>query len=310
MSAPNANHKKRVNPDPAAERPNTKRKQGMALVLTSMLLFAVYDALSKYLARHYPVPELLWVRYVTHAVLMLALFGPRMRTGLLKTSRPGLQIVRVLLLVAVTYLFMNGLRYIPLADATAINFLAPLLVTALSSPLLGEKIAPRNWMAVIVGFLGVLIIVRPGGAALSWAVLFPLCSAICYSFYQIMTRKFQGLEHPVTTHFITGLVGLLVSSLAWQSAWLLPSMKDAVLMMCLGITTGVGHYLLIEAFQRMSPAMAAPLTYTHLVWAVLFGTLAFGEIPDVGSLFGILIIAGSGIYIARHQGKKPTPANR
>lgn len=165
-------------------------------------------------------------------------------------------------------------------------------------------------MAVIAGFMAVLIIVRPGGSALSWAVLFPLSSAVCYSFYQIMTRKFQGLEHPVTTHFITGLVGLLVTSLAWQPGWMIPPVQDALLMICLGITTGVGHYLLIEAFQRMSPAMAAPLTYTHLVWAVLFGTLAFGEIPDGGSLLGILIIAGSGIYIARHQGKKPVPANR
>lgn len=111
----------------------------MALVLTSMLLFAVYDALSKYLARHYPVPELLWVRYATHAVLMLVMFGPHMRLRLIQTSRPWLQIVRALLLVVATYLFMNGLRYIPLADATAINFLAPLLVTALSSPLLGKK---------------------------------------------------------------------------------------------------------------------------------------------------------------------------
>ncbi len=282
----------------------TEKKQGIALVLVTMLLFAIYDALSKYLARHYPVPELLWVRYLTHATFMLAVFGPRMRWQLVKTSRPFLQIVRALLLVVVTFLFMNGLRYIPLADATAINFLAPLLVTALSSPLLGEKVDLRGWMAVLFGFIGVLVIVRPGGSSLNWAVLFPFFSAVCYSFYQILTRKFKGAEHPVTTHFITGLVGVVVTSFAWQPGWTMPSLNHALLMMCLGISTGVGHYLLIEAFQRMGPAVAAPFTYTHLVWAVLFGSFAFGEIPDPVTILGILIIAGSGIYVASHHARK------
>lgn len=284
----------------------TDKRQGMALVLITMVLFAVYDALSKYLARHYPVPELLWVRYVTHATLMLVLFGPRMRLRLLKTSQPFLQVLRATLLIAVTFLFMNGLRYIPLADATAINFLAPLLVTALSAPLLGEKVAPRHWAAVVCGFVGVLIIVRPGGASLSWAVLFPFFAAVFYSFYQILTRKFNGAENPVTTHFITGLVGAVVTSLAWQPGWTMPTLHHAFLMIGLGISTGVGHYLLIEAFQRMSPAQAAPFTYTHLVWAVLFGYVVFGEIPDAGSILGLLVIAGSGLYIARSSGQ-PRP---
>ena len=288
----------------AARTPDTNRKQGIALVLVTMLLFAIYDALSKYLARHYPVPELLWARYVTHAALMAALFGPRMRMRLVQTGRPVLQIVRALLLVAVTFLFMNGLRYIPLADATAINFLAPLLVTALSAPVLGEKVDSRNWLAVLFGFVGVLIIVRPGGSALKLAALFPFFSAVCYSFYQILTRKFKGAEHPVTTHFITGVVGMAVTSMAWQPSWTMPTLYHAFLMVCLGISTGVGHYLLIEAFERMGPAVAAPFTYTHLVWAVLFGYMIFGEMPDAGTLIGILVIAGSGLYVARHSGKQ------
>jgi drug/metabolite transporter (DMT)-like permease len=282
----------------------TDRKQGITLVLVTMLLFAIYDALSKYLARHYPVPELLWVRYVTHVLLMLALFGPGMRFGLVKTGRPVLQIIRALLLVVVTFLFMNGLRYIPLADATAINFLAPLLVTALSMPMLREKVGPREWLAVILGFIGVLIIVRPGSASLQLAALFPLSSAVCYSFYQIITRKFKGSENPVTMHFYTGLVGVVASSMAWQPGWRMPGLSDAFLMICLGVSTGVGHYLLIKAFERMSPAVAAPFTYTHLVWAVMFGYLIFGEAPDIGSLLGIMVIVGSGLYVARHHGKQ------
>lgn len=269
-----------------------------------MLLFAIYDALSKYLARHYPVPELLWARYLTHATFMLAVFGPRMRWRLVTTGRPVLQVVRAVLLVAVTFLFMNGLRHIPLADATAINFLAPLLVTAMSAPLLGEKVAPSHWVAVLCGFAGVLIVVRPGSSAMQPAAIYPFLSAVCYSFYQIITRKFKGAENPVTTHFITGLVGLAVTSFAWQPGWMMPTPDHAFFMICLGISTGVGHYLLIEAFQRMGPAVAAPFTYTHLVWAVLFGSLAFGEMPSAGSLLGILIIAGGGIYVARRHGEQ------
>lgn len=278
----------------------TQRRQGIALVLLTMLLFAGYDALSKYLARHYPVPQLLWVRYLTHAGFMLVVFGPRMGWRLVRTGRPVLQILRALLLVAVTYLFMNGLRFMALADATAINFLAPLLVTALSAPLLGEKVPLQNWLAVMVGLVGVLIIVRPGGSALQPAAIFPLGSAICYSLYQILTRRIKGSEHPVTSHFITGLIGVAVTSLGWQASWTMPASYDLGLMVCLGLLTGVGHYLLIEAFQRMAPATAAPFTYTHLVWAVLLGSLVFGEAPSPGTLLGMLVIAGSGIYVARH----------
>ena len=276
------------------------RGQGIALVLVTMLLFAGYDALSKYLAHLYPVSELLWVRYLTHAAFMLALFGPGMGWRLLATRRPLLQVTRALLLVAVTFFVMHGLRHLALADATAIVFLTPLLVTALSGPLLGEKPRLQHWLAGMAGFGGVLIIVRPGGSAFQAAALFPLAASACYSLYQILTRRIKGSEHPVTSHFITGLIGVAVTSLGWQASWTMPASYDLGLMVCLGLLTGVGHYLLIEAFQRMAPATAAPFTYTHLVWAVLLGSLVFGEAPSPGTLLGMLVIAGSGIYVARH----------
>jgi drug/metabolite transporter (DMT)-like permease len=280
---------------------DSERERGVALVLVTMLLFAMHDLISKYMTRHYPVTELLWVRYLVHAAFMLAVFAPRMRLNLLRTRRPVLQTVRALFMVASTFLFMHGLRYLPLGDATAINYVAPLLVTALSVPMLGDKIETRNWVAVCLGFCGVLVIVRPGGGMLQFAALFPFLSAFCSSFYQIITRKFRGSENPITTHFITGLVGLIATSLAWQPDWTMPTPVHAFLMICLGFTTGVGHYLLIEVFQRIEPATAAPFTYTHLVWAMLFGWAIFGDIPDTGTLLGSLIIVGSGIYLARCQ---------
>ena len=279
----------------------SERDRSIALVLVTMLLFVIHDALSKYLTRHYPVTELLWVRYLVHAVFMLAVFGPRMRLDLIRTRRPVLQIVRALLLLGTAFLFMSGLRYLPLADTTAINFLTPLMVAALSVPLLGEKVEARNWVAIVLGFGGVLIIVRPGGGLLQPAALFPFFSACCTSFYQIITRKFRGSENPVTTHFITGLTGAVVTGLAWQANWTAPAPAHAFLMLCMGLVVSIGHYLLIEVFQRMGPAVAAPFTYTQLVWAMLFGLLFFGEVPDADSLLGSLVIVVSGIYLARCQ---------
>jgi drug/metabolite transporter (DMT)-like permease len=262
-----------------------------------MVCFATYDALSKHLAATYPVTELLWVRYATHAGLMLVVFGPAMGLRLVKTSQPVAQVLRVLLLVAVTFLFMNGLKYIRLAEATAINFLAPLLVTALSAPLLKERVPLRSWIAVLVGFAGVLLIVRPG-AGMNAGMLFPLGSAVCYSLYQIMTRRFVGAEHPLTTHFILGSVGLVVTTFTWQASWVVPDTGDVPLMMGLGVATGLGHFLLIKAFEHISPATAAPFTYTHLVWAVLLGFAVFGEVPGLLSVLGILTIGAGGLFNA------------
>lgn len=273
-------------------------RQAVIRVLVVMLLFAGYDALSKYLAPHYPIPQLLWARSAVHVLLMLVLFGGRMRLGLVRTRRPLLQIFRALMLFSVSFLVMLGLRRIPLAETTAIIFLTPLLVTALSAPVLKEKVEAGQWGAVLLGFAGVLLIVRPGASVFEPAVLLPLLGAVCYSLYQILTRRFSGAENPVTTHFYTGLVGLVAASVAWQPDWVIPDWQAACLMAGLGILAGVGHYLLVQAFQHVGPATVAPFSYTQLAWAVLFGYLFFGEMPDVWSLIGILVIAGSGLFVA------------
>ncbi|MDR3300449.1 MAG: DMT family transporter [Candidatus Accumulibacter sp.] len=281
------------------------RERGIALVLATMLLFVIHDSLSRYLTRYYPVTELLWVRYLIHVGFTLVVFGPRMRLNLVKAHHPRLQITRALLLLASSYLFMEGLRFLPLGDATAINFVAPLLMTVFSAPLLGEKVETRNWIAVALGFGGMLVIIRPGGAMLQAAALLPFFSACFACFYQILTRKFKGSENPVTTHFITGLTGAAITGLiCWQSSWTSPTPPHAFLIICLGLSVSLGHYLLIEAFQRIGPAVAAPFTYTQLVWAMLFGLALFGEIPDTGTLTGSLVIVVSGIYLARCKGEK------
>lgn len=274
------------------------RQQGIGLVLVTMVMFAAYDAISKFLARGYPIPELLWIRYITHVTLIMVLFGRRMGGDLIRSSRPVLQVLRASMLLAVSFLVMHGLRHIPLAETTAIIFLTPLLVTALSAPVLKERVDARQWGAVLAGFIGVLVIVRPGGSALNPAILFPMLAAVCYSLYQVLTRKFKGAEHPVTTHFYTGIVGFIVCSVLWQPDWVVPDWGPGCLMVCLGLLAGVGHYLLIQVFERIGPAVAAPFSYTQLAWAVVFGFLFFGEVPDFWSLLGIGIITVSGLYVA------------
>jgi drug/metabolite transporter (DMT)-like permease len=281
------------------------RERGIAFVLATMLLFASYDAVSKYLTRFYPVTELLWVRYVMHAGFMLAVFGPRMRLDLVRTHHPLLQIMRSVFLIASTFLFMSCLRFLPLADATAVHFVTPLLITALSIPMLGEKVETRNRIAVLVGFGGVLIIVRPGGGMLQLAAALPFLSACCSSLYQVLTRKYQRAENPITLHFYTGLVGVAATSIGWQPDWTVPTLAHSLLLVFHAFSVTFGHYLLILAYQRVWPAAVAPFTYTQLVWSLVFGWILYGEAPDAGSLFGIVVIVASGLYVARRpSGKK------
>jgi len=188
-----------VSPSPfnGAEHPI----KGIALICLAVLLFASHDTLSKYLSAFYPIVMVVWARYVVHTLLMLVVFVPRSGfSAVVRTKRPGLQLLRALCLIGTSLLFTTGLRYIPLAEATAVNFLAPLLVTALSVPFLGERVSRAQWLAVLAGFVGVLIVVRPGGALFTPAILLPLGSALCFGFYQLLTRKLSGVDsRPLAT---------------------------------------------------------------------------------------------------------------
>ena len=171
--------------------------RGIALICLAVLLFASHDTLAKYLSVFYPIVMVVWARYVVHTLLMLVIFVPRTGfSAVVRTKRPGLQLLRALCLIGTSLFFTTGLRYIPLAEATSVNFLAPLLVTALSVPLLGEQVTRSQWLAVLAGFVGVLIVVRPGGALFTPAIFLPLCSALCFGFYQLLTRKLSGIDSP------------------------------------------------------------------------------------------------------------------
>ncbi|CAM5347285.1 EamA/RhaT family transporter OS=Stutzerimonas stutzeri OX=316 GN=CXK95_05270 PE=4 SV=1 [Stutzerimonas stutzeri] len=276
---------------------------GVLLILLSGLLLASHDGLAKHLSGLYPVFLVIWARYIAQTVLMTLLFVPRMGPRVLRTRRPGAQLLRGLSLVGVSLLFINGLHYIPLAEATAVIFLTPVLVT-IASALLGERIGRSQWIALGFGLLGVLIIVRPGSALFTPAALLPLGAALSFTLYQLVTRRLAGTEHPVTSNYLTSLVGCVVLSGLVLLNWRTPTLHDAALMAALGGMAMLGHLLLTQAFRYASAAMLAPFTYGQIVFAGIVGFFAFGHAPDGGALLGMAIIIASGLGMAYVQRRR------
>lgn len=292
-----------VTPSPfsGAEQPI----KGIALMCLAVLLFASHDTLAKYLSAFYPIVMVVWARYVVHTLLMLVVFVPRSGfSAVVRTKRPGLQLLRALCLIGTSLLFTTGLRYIPLAEATAVNFLAPLLVTALSVPLLGERVTRAQWLAVLAGFVGVLIVVRPGGALFTPAILLPLGSALCFGCYQLLTRRLSGIDSPTTSNFLTGIFNSLIMSTLLPFFWSTPTWVHGLFMIGLGTCGMLGHMLLTQAFRHAAPAMLAPFSYGQILFAGFYGYLIFGHTPDNYGFVGIAVICLSGLAVAWAQRKR------
>ncbi len=262
-------------------------------------MFAVMDTTAKYLSQTYPVPAIVWARYFAQALFMLVVLGPRLKLDLLRTQRPGLQLVRGVTLALATLLFFSALSLMPIAEAAAITFVSPLLLTALSVVLLRERVPPGAWFAVAAGFIGVLIIIRPGGAVFSPAALLPLATACCFAGYQIMTRQLAGVDSSFTTLFYAALVGTVLTSLVVPFYWHPPeTLLHGFLFVALGVLGAVSHFVLIRAFHHAPASVLAPFVYTQLVAVLLLGYVVFGEFPDGGSLAGMAIIVAAGVFIA------------
>ncbi|MDD2050400.1 DMT family transporter [Pseudomonas putida] len=290
-------------PRPTALSDARQPLRGILLVVLAMFLFASHDALSKYLAGFYPILWVVWARYLVHTLLMMAIFLPQSGLRVLRTRRPGLQALRALCLLGTSLLFTTALQYIPLAEATAVNFLAPLLVTALSLPLLGEKVTRGQWVAVLVSFVGVTVIIHPGGALFTPAVLLPFGSALCFCFYQLLTRKLSGIDSPTTSNFFAGVLNTLVMSAIVPMFWQTPSLIHGVMAVALGTCGMTAHLFLTQAFRLAPPAMLAPFSYCQIVFAGILGLVLFGHSPDLAGLVGIALICLSGLGAAWLQRK-------
>ena len=281
-------------------QPHTLR--GALLIMTAVAMFVVMDSISKYLSRYYPVPAIVWARYVFHLLLVVIALGPRLGLNLVRTRRLGAQLVRGLLLAGSTLFFVFGIKQLPLAETSSITFIAPVLVTLMAAFVLKEKVELARWLAVAGGFIGVLIIIRPGSGVFTWASVLPLGSAACFACYQILTRKIANLESPYTSIFYAGLVGSVMMSFALPYVWTVPqNLGHGLLFIVIGIIGGASHLILIKAYDYAPASRLAPFSYTQLIWVMLSGYLVFGDFPDHWSLIGIGVIVASGIYIATHQ---------
>ena len=264
--------------------------------------FVLMDTCAKYLTRWYPPTLIVWARYASNLVILLAFLAASGELGRLRTARPGIQFARGLLLAVATLIFFTSLSVLPLADANAISFAMPLFVAALAVPMLGERLEMARLIAILCGLGGALVIVRPGSDLFTPYALLPLGMALCNALYQILTRKIAGLEHPFTSLIWGALVGALLLSLAAPFVWVTPQAAfHGVLIVVIGILASVGHWLLIKAYDHASATLLAPYTYSALVWAMLMGWLVFGDFPDGWSLLGMGILVATGLYLANRQ---------
>ena len=284
--------------------PRERPLAGILLIIVAMFMFGVLDVQAKYLSQFQDPIQVAWARYFGHFALMALVLWPRLGRRLLATRRPGLQLVRSLLLMLCTILFFTAIAHMPLADAVAISFVVPMIVTALSVPLLGEAVGLRRWMAVLVGFAGVLIILRPGLGVMHWAASLVLAMAVSFAFFQIITRKLASEgEDSLATLFYSALIGAAGLSLALPFVWQpVAGWWPALLMASLGFWAGIGHYCLIKAHEMAPVSVLSPLFYMSLIWGALFGYLIFGDVVDGTTLAGALVLIATGLYIVYREG--------
>lgn len=273
---------------------------GVLWMLLATFLFVSLDSIAKKLVQSYPVHQVVWARYCFHLLFLVILLNRRM-TQIMVTRRLRLQCLRSIMLLLATAFYFWGLRYVPLAKAASIMMVSPIIVTSLSVPLLRESVGVHRWLGVLAGFVGAVIILRPGGDIFQLAALLPLGAAIMYALYQISTRLLSQSDLPMTTLVYTSLFGALLASCAVPFVWTQPDAKGWAMMGLTGLLGGLGHFSLIKAFQHSHAAVISPFSYTSLLWAILYGIILFGEYPEIKTLAGAAIILCSGLYIFKRE---------
>jgi drug/metabolite transporter (DMT)-like permease len=275
--------------------------RGIALIVASTVFLACSDTLAKYLGRTLPPIEIGWIRFLVFVLIMLPVALASSSASPLRSVRPKLQVLRALALVASSVLFISGLKFLPIAEASATSFIAPLFVTALSIVLLAETIGIRRWVATLVGLIGVLIVIRPGSAAFNPAVIFPILSALSWAITLILTRMISGADRAVVTMTFSALVGFITLSAMVPFVWVTPSWHDIAVGIAVGLASTMGQWIVVLAYRYADASVLAPFTYSQLVWVSLLGFGLFAEIPDLWTFVGAAVIIGSGIYTAHRE---------
>ena len=275
--------------------------KGIALILLSTVFLGISDVTAKYLSATLPSIEIAWIRFLTFAVIMSPAMLPGSPLFAMRTERLGFQLTRGVALMSSSLFFISGLRFLPIAEASATAFVAPLFVTALSIFFLAEKVGMRRWIATAVGLFGVLIILRPGSSAFHPAAFFPLVSALGWACTLIMTRMMSGREHAITTMTYSSIAGVCILSALVPSVWVTPSWHDIGFGIFIGVASTAGQWIVVLAFRYAGASVLAPFSYTQLLWVSLLGFLVFGEVPDIWTVTGAAFIVASGLYTAHRE---------
>jgi len=266
--------------------------------LLAWVILPVMDGLAKYLSVDLPVLQIVWARYFFTVVITLSFIIIFFRKQLVWTSKPKLQLFRGLILLCANMLFFYAISIISLTKALTLAFVAPLIVTALSPFILGEIVGYRRWLAVIIGFIGSLIVIRPGLIEFNLATLAALGTGFFYGIYLIITRKLHTADSPLLTLLITGVVGAIILSAYMPFSWIEPNPNQWLFMFCIGLCASVGHFFLILSLKYADASKLAPFSYFEIVTNVIIGYYFFSDFPDIWTWVGLLIIINSGIYIS------------
>jgi drug/metabolite transporter (DMT)-like permease len=286
--------------------PRSQRMRGLALLLIGTALISVMDALVKWMSTSLGTLQITWGRYATQAILLFIVFTPQQSIRRLRTRRPSLHLLRAAMLLLSTLLFFGALRTLTLAEANAIGFTTPLIITMLSGLLLGEAVGARRWAAVCVGFAGVLIVIRPGSGVMGWAALLPLIGAACSALYHVTTRLVARTDDPANTLYFAALLGGIGLSAVVPFFWTPLTAVLLASMVAVGTLGTVGHFFLIRAFQIVPASTLSPFMYVYLLWATILGWAVFGDVPDLATLVGAAVILLSGLYVFR---QRPEPGD-
>lgn len=289
---------------PAIHRPLL----GIALMCLAGTVLPFMNGIGKLLAVSYPPEQVVWARFVSHLFWVFIIAAPRLGLAMFHTTRPGLQAALSLVMLISSVVFFVALPHIGLAEASVINFVSPFLVMLLALPLLGERFVVHRVIGVTIGFIGVVVVIRPGADVFNWASIAIFCSAGFYALYQVLTRMVAGHDRPETSIFYSVLAGSVAMSLVMPWFWKTPmSWGDGVLMASLGFIGAIGHYCLARAMLYAAASVISPFNYWQLIGAVGVGYALFGALPDRWTWAGAVLIVGAGLYIGwRESGGRRT----
>lgn len=285
----------------AISPPASNHLRGIGFVILMTITFSSLDASAKYFTTELPLWVLLWGRYFFNFLFVALFFFRGAPAEIIHTRNLKMQILRSILLVSSTLTFWLALMFLPLADCVVILFVAPLLVTILAAPLLGERVGRHRWTAVILGFVGVLVVMRPGFTIFSWVSVLPFITALLYAGVQISTRILGRTEAPLTTLLYSSAGGAIICTVCVLFFWVTPSLQQWLVLGWLGFLGALGHYLMIKGYLLAPASLLAPFDYTTLIWAILLGFVLFGDLPDTWTVLGAIIIMSSGLYLIRRE---------